>query len=259
MDQHSLTDQAASPETLPDLTGAYYLDVLQSLHTILQPRNYFEIGTFTGQSLALADCPSIAVDPRFPITDPEIVARIVGKPQLHLFRMSSDRFFQRHDPARLFGEPVQLAFLDGMHRCEFLLRDFIHTERHCAPNSIIALHDCLPLEEPMTDRTFPARPPWSPHRAHWWTGDVWRTARLLRTMRPDLSFTTLDAPPTGLVLVTNLDPASTALADDYDQHVRAMLGWSLAEIGLGQHMEDMQVEPTAAYATAEQLTTRFWL
>jgi len=98
-----------------------------------------------------------------------------------------------------------------------------------------------------------------PHRQHWWAGDVWRTARLLRRMRPDLSFTTLDAPPTGLILITNLDPGSTALSAHYDEHVRTMLGWSLTEIGLLQHVAEMQVEPTSDYVTSEQLTTRFWL
>jgi hypothetical protein len=252
-------DQTAAPESLPDFTGHGYLQVLRTLHEVLQPRTYLEIGTFDGKSLALADCASLAVDPDFPFEDIELVRRIVAKPRLLLFRMASDRFFQQHDPAALLGDKVQLAFLDGMHRCEFLLRDFINTERHCAPNSIIVLHDCLPPEEPMTDRSYLARPPVEPHRQYWWAGDVWRTARLLRHVRPDLSFTTLDAPPTGLVLITNLDPASTALIDRYDEHVRTMLGWSLAEIGLAQHVAEMQVEPTSNYVTSEQLTTRFWL
>ncbi len=252
-------DQSAMPESLPDFAGRGYLEVLRTLHEVLRPRNYLEVGTFTGESLALADCASLAVDPDFAFEDIGIVRRIVSKPRLLLFRMASDLFFERHDPAALLGDKVQLAFLDGMHRCEFLLRDFINTERHCARNSIIALHDCVPVEEPMTDRSYLARPPIEPHRQHWWAGDVWRTARLLRRMRPDLSFTTLDAPPTGLVLITNLDPGSTVLLDRYDEHVRTMLGWSLIEIGLSGHAAEMQIEPTSAYITSEQLTTRFWL
>ncbi len=252
-------DQPTLPESLPDFAGHGYLEVLRRLHEVLQPRNYLEIGTFTGESLALADCASLAVDPDFLFEDIALVRRIVSKPRLLMFRMASDLFFQRHDPTALLGDKVQLAFLDGMHRCEFLLRDFINTERHCAPNSIIALHDCVPVEEPMTDRTQLARPSIEPHRRHWWAGDVWRTGRLLRRMRPDLSFTTLDAPPTGLVLITNLDPGSTALLDRYEENVRTMLGWSLLEIGLAQHAAEMQIEPTSAYVTAEQLTSRFWL
>ena len=252
-------DQAAAFQSLPDFAGDGYLQVLQTLHEVLRPRNYLEIGSFTGGSLALSDCASLAVDPDFLFEDMALVRRIISKPRLLLYRMASDLFFQRHDPAALLGERVQLAFLDGMHRCEFLLRDFINTERHCARNSIIVLHDCVPVEEPMTDRFYLARPAIEPHRRDWWAGDVWRTARLLRQMRPDLSFTTLDAPPTGLVLITNLDPGSTALLDDYDEHVRTMLSWSLLDIGLARHAAEMQVEQTSNYATPEQLSTRFWL
>lgn len=252
-------NEAVNPNSLPDFAGHGYLQVLQTLHEVLQPRNYLEIGSLTGASLALAECASLAVDPRFQFEDAAVVRRIVSKPCLMLFRMASDRFFQQHDPAALLGDRVQFAFLDGMHRCEFLLRDFINTERHCARNSIIVLHDCVPVEEPMTDRYYMARPAIEPHRKHWWAGDVWRTARLLRRMRPDLSFTTLDAPPTGVVLITNLDPGSQALSNRYDEHVRTMLSWSLTEIGLWQHAAEMQVESTRDYVTSEQLTTRFWL
>lgn len=112
-------EEAATAQSMPDHAGVGYLQVLRTLHEVLQPRNYFEIGSFTGQSLALADCASLAVNPDFLFED-----------------------------AALLGDKVQLAFLDGMHRCEFLLHDFINTERHCAPNSIIALHDCVPVEEP---------------------------------------------------------------------------------------------------------------
>ena len=252
-------NEVANPNSLPDHAGDGYLQVLQTLHEVLQPRTYLEVGSLTGASLALAACASLAIDPDFKFDDMELVRRIVSKPRLLLFRMASDRFFQQHDPVALLGDTVQLAFLDGMHRCEFLLRDFINTERHCARNSIIVLHDCVPVEEPMTDRYYLARPAIEPHRLHWWSGDVWRTARLLRRMRPDLSFTTLDAPPTGLVLITNLDPGSTALLDRYDEHVRTMLSWSLTEIGLQQHAAAMEVESTNDYITSEQLTTRFWL
>ena len=91
-------------DSLPDFTGHGYLQVLQTLHEVLQPRNYLEIGTFTGQSLALAACASLAVDPGFPFEDIELVRRIVSKPRMLLFRMASDLFFQRHDPRALLGD-----------------------------------------------------------------------------------------------------------------------------------------------------------
>lgn len=65
-------------------------------------------------------------------------------PKARLFEETNDDFFAAHDLKRLFGRPVDFAFLDGMHEFPFLLRDFINTERNCRAGSIIVLHDCLP-------------------------------------------------------------------------------------------------------------------
>jgi hypothetical protein len=72
----------------------------------------------------------------------------------------------------------------------------------------------------------------TPHRQGWWTGDVWRTLWALRQYRPDLDITVLDAGPTGLVLITGLDPASTLLAEREAEIVAAMMAQSLEAIGL---------------------------
>ncbi|HWC34672.1 MAG TPA: hypothetical protein VG650_07570 [Mycobacteriales bacterium] len=49
-----------------------------------------------------------------------------------------------------------------------------------------------------------------------WTGDVYKVATVLETLRPDLTVVPLDTEPTGLVLVVGLDPTSTTLTDSYD-------------------------------------------
>jgi hypothetical protein len=164
------------PNVLPDHAGHAYVMVLDRLHQVLQPKTYLEVGTFAGVSLSLSRCAAIAVDPEFRITDPAIVAKVLNRPSLSLFQMTSDAFFAEQDPVRLFGRPVDVAFLDGMHRCEFLLRDFMNTERHCRRNSLIALHDCLPVEEAIATRIVGEMKASSPAREPWWTGDVWRTA-----------------------------------------------------------------------------------
>jgi hypothetical protein len=55
-----------------------------------------------------------------------------------------------------------------------------------------------------------------------WTGDVWKTVVALREFRPDLVVRTIDLGPTGLTLVTNLNPASTVLRDQCE-HIFAHL------------------------------------
>ncbi len=242
-------------QTVPDYKGKYYLEVLADLHRMLQPKTYFEIGTHKGYSLRIAECRSIAVDPNFIITEPEIIGK---KPFCLLFQSGSDDFFDQHKPRQLFGRQIDLAFLDGLHRCEYLIRDFANTEQNCAPNSIIALHDCLPIEVPMADRAG-GRPPIEPHRAGAWTGDVWRTLLALRKWRPDLSIYALDAAPTGLVLITGLDPNSQLIKDNYRKIVDEMLSFDLDRIGLQNFHNMVEIKSTALIDTPEKLTRLFWL
>lgn len=196
-------------DRLLELTGEYYLSCLRQLHEVLDPRTYLEIGTFRGDSLKLARCAAIAVDPSF-----KIEYRLPGEsaPTLCLFQMPSDKFFETHDPRMILGRAIDLAFLDGLHLFEALLRDFIHTERVCHQNSVIILHDCVPLDLHMTRRDqedierrrLSSRP--------WWTGDVWKMLPVLWQYRPELKVEVFNAPPTGLVVIRGLDPNSRTLA-----------------------------------------------
>lgn len=244
---------------MPDLLGRNYHEVLRQLHLTLAPKTYLEIGVHTGRSFGISRCASIGIDPGISITDPAILEEIIKKPCLMLFNMPSDAFFERYRPTELLGRHIELAFLDGMHRCEFLLRDFMNTESNCRSNSVIALHDCLPPDPGITARTSGQRRSLLPHRFEWWAGDVWRTSLLLRRYRPDLRLTVLDAAPTGLVLITNLDPENKKLAEGYASYVEEMLSWDLDKIGVASLFEEMKVEPTSAIEAHEQLTARFWL
>jgi hypothetical protein len=241
---------------VPDLEGAHYQTCLEALHRSLHPSAYLEIGTLNGETLALARCPSIAIDPQFDFFQP-LVAQIIAKPCLFLFRMTSDDFFAEQDPVSLLGSGIDLAFLDGLHHCEVLLRDFMHVERYCKENSVIVLHDCLPVEEAIAERerTFDGRV--LPHRNGWWTGDVWRTALLLKRYRPDLSIAAFDAAPSGLVLITGLAPQSRILADHYAAHVERMSSWHLRDLGIDGLFEELGVEPAASLSDTEQMRARF--
>ena len=243
-------------KSLPDFAGEPYKLILKRLHDELRPQSYFEIGTDEGLSLELAECASIAVDPKFRFISTK---PIVNKPLCALYQMSSDEFFAAVDPTIVLKRRIDLAFLDGLHLCEFFLRDFLNTEQFCCPNSVIVIHDCLPLDFAMADRE------WRycvdrqsiPHRKYWWTGDVWRCALLLKRHRPDLRITALDSPPTGLVLITNLDPSSTLLRERYASLVEEMHAISLPDLTLSGLHTELNVEPTSSLNTREQIAARF--
>lgn len=200
------------------LSGEFYISCLSLIHTKVQPHTYLEIGTLFGQTLSLSRCRSVAVDPAFRISEP-----IPGSmPTLFLFQGTSDAFFENFDPKAVLGGPIDLAYLDGMHLFEFLLRDFMNTERHCHAGSMVVLHDCVPLDLVMTGRSMEEVLSRKDTRyPGWWTGDVWKAADILMRYRPDLDIIALDAPPTGLIVIRNLDPGSTVLESKYQAIIDA--------------------------------------
>lgn len=182
-------------------TGMSYLDFLRRLHESVALDCYLEIGCRSGESFAPARSRTIGVDPFFSLR-PQVMG---AKPELHLFQMTSDAFFESGFLERN-GLRLGFSFLDGMHLAEFLLRDFINAERHSDPGGAIALHDCCPFTHAMAAREAPTR------KGEPWTGDVWKLIPILARWRPDLRVQVLGCRPTGLVIVTGLDPESRVLA-----------------------------------------------
>src|SRR5215472_1370840 len=97
--------ESTTPFCLPDLSGEFYARVLQRLHHDLQPKSYLEIGTLSGDTLKLASCPSIAIDPRFRIENQDVVGE---KRVCSLYQMTSDDFFAAYDPRSILGGPIDL-------------------------------------------------------------------------------------------------------------------------------------------------------
>ena len=193
------------PTRILRLKGKRYGEFMAQVLRVLGTQTYFEIGTRRGMSLAGANCRAVAVDPAF-LVETNVIGK---KPVTMFFQMTSDRFFESYNLSHLLGGPAEVCFLDGLHVFEFLLRDFMNTEKHCKRNSLVFLHDCLPWSYMMTDRRQSAQRGASIKRG--WTGDVWKVVPILQKYRPDLKIHALDCPPTGLIMITGLDPANTVL------------------------------------------------
>ena len=233
--------------------GDDYLTLLARLHRALEPRNYLEIGVRRGDSLALATCPVIGIDPA--MAPKREVFR--EKPSVFLFPLTSDTFFERHDPTALFGRPVDMAFLDGLHEYETLLRDFVNTERHCQSNSVVVLHDCLPTDLGMVRRSL-QDPPGPTRDPSAWAGDVWKLVPILRRHRPDLRMCLVNAPPTGLVMITGLDPSNVLLRNNYDAILDEFGSLDLGTIGVAAHLASLPVQDTRTiFCTPETIRASF--
>jgi hypothetical protein len=237
------------------LTGENYVAILQRFHNTFRPDTYFEIGVSTGITLELARCASIGIDPAFKLETPPIS----NKPSCCLYNMTSDAFFKRYSPSAIFGQPIDMAFLDGMHWFEYLLRDFIHIEKHCRPNSIVFMHDCLPADSHVARREpNDARMRTRSATPEWWAGDVWKVPLILQKYRPTLQMISFDARPTGLIALTKLDPQSTILSDNYFDIVAEFKGQTMAESGEA-YLKGLDVVGTREFATREALSGLFWL
>lgn len=208
--QNELAPPAVAPARKPLIGPAYRAfiwELLRSKHA----RNYLEIGVRDGGTIVNATCPTIGVDPNFAFR----VNPVGKKRALHLFQLTSDEFFRDYDPCAILGAPVDVAFLDGLHQFEYLLRDFINTERFCSRDSVILLDDCLPLNIEMTERVHRRESRVDVEIRDFWTGDVWKVVSILRKYRPELRITPVDVQPTGSIVVSNLNPESTLLYDRY--------------------------------------------
>jgi hypothetical protein len=180
-----------------------YRGRLRELHRRLRPRTYLEIGVDAGRSLALAlpETLAIGVDPA-PCLEVELQANA------RVLAESSDSFFAHHDVTGMFGGVgIDLAFVDGLHLFEQVLRDLANVGCHLAPGGCVVIHDTLPYNRVMVQRR---------RTTEKWSGDVWKVVECLRRERPELSLVTIGVPPTGLTLVRGLDPADTWLLDDYE-------------------------------------------
>ncbi len=200
--------------------GQQYARFLDQLHSATLFDWYMEIGCRTGRTFAPVRSKTVAVDPFF-LAETNIIGT---KPALHLFQTTSDAFFDSGF-LKKNGIKLSFSFLDGMHLFEYLLRDFISTEANSTPDGVIALHDCCPASNDMTTRDLENLPRGS------WSGDVWKLIPILQEYRPRLKITVLDCKPTGLVLVSGLEPKSTVLAKNYDRILSQYTGLDLAGFG----------------------------
>jgi hypothetical protein len=174
-------------------------DFLERVHRTLEPRFYVEIGVEYGTSIRLAACPALGIDPAPALTQP-----LAPNHQISL--MTSDDFFAFADVPSMLG-PLDLAYIDGMHQIEYVLKDFMNIERYCHAGSVVIIDDIYPVHPLQAERQ---------RKSRFWTGDIWKIIPILRGARPDLLLLPVDTDPTGSLVVVGLDPTNDALWDRFD-------------------------------------------
>jgi predicted O-methyltransferase YrrM len=227
------------------MPGPSYRDVLGYIHHALAPKTYLEIGVETGATLSLAKTAEriVGIDPNLTaVRKHDLDARA------RLYEATSDEFFAMHTVSDVFeGRPLDLAFIDGMHRFEYAIRDFCNVELWSNADTTVVIHDVLPVLPIVAERE---------RQTKFWVGDVWKALWLLVEERNDLTIRVIPTPPSGLAVIRGLnherkcDPSHFASAleryaglaystediDTFPKHIAIVantkLGWDSA-LGLG--------------------------
>ena len=89
-----------------------------------------------------------------------------------IIKKTSDNFFETLDETNIFD----VVFIDGMHHCENLLRDFNNSLKFLSPNGIILIDDIFPLNY-NEQLKVPGKHYYENGILKYgeeWTGDVWK-------------------------------------------------------------------------------------
>ncbi|WP_348757143.1 class I SAM-dependent methyltransferase [Candidatus Methylocalor cossyra] len=186
----------------------FYIEFLEEVHKRLAPELYVEIGVRNGKSMGRSRCLSYGIDPDYEIT-------YEMSPHVQLFKCTSDMFFDRENLTELFCKRIDLAFIDGMHLFEYVVRDFINIEKWSSHGSVVIVDDVYPRNDAEASRSV------NPIS---WTGDVWKIIPCLKEYRPDLTLLNVDIEPTGLLVVLGLDADNRILAQEYELIVERYVG-----------------------------------
>lgn len=229
----------------PRARGRHYLDVLEHLHREQVPDWYLEIGCGRGHSMMRSHCRAIGVDPDFRLS-----GDVMGdRPELHLFRQTSAEFFASGVLQNL-APAIDIAFIDGMHLFDFVLDDFIATEKVCKPGGMILLHDLVPFSPAAAERE------WDAARTRGWSGDVWKMVPILREFRPDLDVQVVNPRPCGLGMITGLDPENRVLQEARDEIIARFTDQTIEGFGVSKLVDLLQMQDvTAVFPALSEIET----
>jgi len=219
LDVHVLMSKLIMP-------GPFYFEYLSYLHKCIRPKLYLEIGIYEGESLSLCNKKtlSIGIDP-----NPRIKNNL--RIDSTIYKMTSDNFFLLKEIQDfLLNNRIDLAFIDGEHLFEQVLKDFINIEKYSHKQTTILIHDCVPITKDVASRI---------RKTDFWCGDVWKIIQCLSKYRTDLDLKLILTPPSGLLSITKLDANSDILEKNYQSILNEYLELELNYEYIGLNLKEI--------------------
>lgn len=156
----------------------YRYEVINYLIQKYDYQTYLELGVQSGYNFKKINCKKkISVDPDNSL-HPEMT-----------YALPSDDYFAQ------YSEPIDIAFLDGLHHADQLERDILNTLDRLTEGGIIVCHDCSPQSKESAT---------VPRIQQIWNGDVYKTICKLRSERDDLEIFTINCDE-GLGIIRKAD------------------------------------------------------
>lgn len=201
-----VSDKLAMESAQQRFTGPVYQKWLSFFHDFIRPEGYIEIGVADGNSLQYVNPSTKAIG-----VDPAYVINKDIRSWSKLFKIESDQFFMDFDPKEELGHSLlDFAFIDGLHTFDQALKDFINIEKESHEKTVIVFHDIYPVDPISANRQ---------RLTNFWLGDTWKVIPIIRKYRPELTVFTIPTYPSGLGVVTGLNPSSTVLETHFDEIV----------------------------------------
>ncbi len=174
-----------------------HVEFLAKMKRILRPNTYIEIGIASGTTLFSDPIPNfvIGIDPN-PAFESKVGSRLNAVHNSMIMRSTSDNAFAQLSSQRLLGDrKCDMAFVDGLHHCEVVLRDIANCARLSREHALIFVHDIFPGNEIEASR----QPPNQPGS---WMGDVYKVVPAIWQFLDWIpTVLVVDVPPSGMFIL----------------------------------------------------------
>jgi len=156
------------------------LEVIQEIIDRISAKTYIEIGVREGIVFEKVNCDlKIGIDPCPPYKQE-------FSEKERYVNSESDEFFNGSEPPFILKEGIDVAFIDGLHEYEQVVRDVKHCLKYLNTDGFIVVHDCNPAKEVYSTKGYSydeARKNAECLGLEWegpWNGDVWKAIAELR-------------------------------------------------------------------------------